>query len=52
MGASIFFTAAMIRAFKLARLYGNVAMVVSLGKDHCNGEECGFTYVGACVIKT
>jgi hypothetical protein len=35
MGASLFFTAAMIRAF--------------LGKDHCSSEEIRWTHVDPCV---
>jgi hypothetical protein len=46
MGASIFFTAAMIHAFRSARSRGNV------GTDHCSSEEYWCTHVDVCVPRT
>jgi hypothetical protein len=49
MDASIFFTAAMIRAFRSARSIGNGGTYA--GTDHCSSDDYRCTHV-ACVVRT
>jgi hypothetical protein len=44
MGASMFFTAAMIRVFR--------STMWPKGTDHCNSKEYWCAHVGACVART
>jgi hypothetical protein len=56
MGASIFFTSAMIRAFMSARSRGNGRTYpvprLTKGTDHCSSEEYRCAYVDACMART
>jgi hypothetical protein len=59
MGASIFFTAAMIRDVRSARSRGNCGTYYYIprlprdlaGADHCRSEEYRCTYVEACMAE-